>query len=125
MKFLTRDQIIMLHDALINEFGGIHGLRDEGMLDSALNAPFQSYGELELFPSIVDKAARLCYGLIHNHPFLDGNKRIGTMAMLIYLDQNNLTLHCEEDELTQIILHIADGSVDNQQLSIWLLKHLD
>ena len=125
MIILTRDQIIMLHEKLINEYGGIHGLRDEGMLDSALKAPFQYFGDQELFPSIIDKAARLCYGLVHNHPFLDGNKRIGTMAMLIYLDQNNLTLNCEENELTQIILHVADGSVDNQQLAIWLLKHLD
>ena len=79
------------------------------MLDSALNAPFQSYADQELFPSVIDKASRLCYGLIHKHPFLDGNKRIGTMAMLIYLDQNNLSLNCGEDELTQIILHVADG----------------
>ena len=125
MKFLTRDQIISIHEDLINEFGGIHGLRDEGMLDSALSAPFQSFGNQELYPGIVDKAARLCYGLVQNHPFLDGNKRIGTMAMLIYLDQNNLALNCKEDELTQIILLVADGTIDNQQLSLWILQHLD
>jgi len=73
MKFLTRDQILSIHEALIDEFGGIHGLRDEGMPDSALNAPFQSFDNQELYPSVIDKAARLCYGLIHNHPFLDGN----------------------------------------------------
>lgn len=125
MKFLTRDQILSLHEALIDEFGGIHGLRDEGMLDSALNAPFQSFDNQELYPSVIDKAARLCYGLIHNHPFLDGNKRIGTMAMLIYLDQNNLVLKCEENELTEIILRVADGSADNHELVSWLLQHID
>ena len=125
MKFLTRDQIISIHEDLINEFGGIHGLRDEGMLDSALSAPFLSFGNQELYPGIVDKAARLCYELVQNHPFLDGNKRIGTMAMLIYLDQNNLALNCKEDELTKIILLVADGTIDNQQLSLWILQHLD
>ncbi len=125
MKYLTRDQILSIHEALIDEFGGIHGLRDESMLDSALNAPFQSFDNQELYPSVIDKAARLCYGLIHNHPFLDGNKRIGTMAMLIYLDQNNLVLKCEENELTEIILRVADSSADNHELVSWLLQHID
>lgn len=125
MKYLTRDQIIALHEELIDEFGGLHGIRDEGMLDSALNAPFQTYGDEDLFPSIIDKAARLCYGLVRNHPFLDGNKRIGAMAMLVFLDQNDRPLKCGEDELTQIVLHTADGSVDNSQLAMWVLRHLD
>lgn len=125
MKYLTRDQIIAIHEDLINEFGGIHGLRDEGMLDSALQTPFQSFGGQELYPGIIEKAARLCYGLVLNHPFLDGNKRIGTMAMLIFLDQNHLNLNCSEDDLTEIILHLANGSIDNQQLTFWLIQHLD
>ena len=77
MIVLSKEQIIALHDALIAETGGDTGLRDEGLLESTLNAPFQSFGNVEPFPSIQQKAARLGYGLIKNHPFVDGNKRIG------------------------------------------------
>lgn len=74
---LSREQIIMLHTQLINETGGTDGIRDEGLLDSALNAPFQGFGCVDKFPSIQQKAARLGFGLIKNHAFIDSNKRIG------------------------------------------------
>lgn len=80
---LSKEQIILLHKQLIERYGGSHGIRDEGLLDSALNAPFQSFGGMDFFPTIVDKAVRLCAGLVQNHPFYDGNKRIGTMALLL------------------------------------------
>ena len=78
MNVLAKEQILLMHARLIEEFGGSDGIRDEGLLDSALNAPFQSFEGSELYPSIVEKAAHLGYGLIKNHPFIDGNKRIGT-----------------------------------------------
>ena len=81
MKLLSRRQILMLHSMLIAQSGGMDGLRDEGLLDSAVNTPLQAFGGQELYPTILEKAARLGYGLIHNHPFVDGNKRIGTHAM--------------------------------------------
>ena len=75
----------MLHDELCKETGGIQGVRDEGLLQSAISAPFQSYGGTDIFPSLQQKAARLAFGLVKNHPFLDGNKRIGAHAMLVFL----------------------------------------
>ena len=89
---LTKQQILLLHSQLIRQSGGSDGIRDEGMLDSAINQPFQTFDGIELYPSIVDKAIRLEYGLITNHPFIDGNKRIGTHALLVMLDINGLAL---------------------------------
>ena len=77
MKKLTKEQILMIHNELIRETGGSVGLRDEGLLDSALNVPFQGFGDVDNFPSLQQKGARLGYGLICNHAFVDGNKRIG------------------------------------------------
>ena len=82
---LSKPQILLLHGQLIAETGGSSGLRDEGMLDSALNAPFQTFAEEDVYPSLQQKAARLCFGLVKNHPFVDGNKRIGAHVMLVFL----------------------------------------
>lgn len=81
---LTKEQILMLHSELIQATGGRDGVRDIGLLESALENPFQSYGDEELYPSIQAKAARLCYGLVKNHAMLDGNKRIGAMLCLYF-----------------------------------------
>lgn len=75
MKRLSKRQILMLHEQLLSQTGGLPGLRDEGLLESALSAPFQSFGDVDAYPSLPQKAARLCYGLVKNHPFTDGNKR--------------------------------------------------
>lgn len=78
MITLSKEQVLMLHEQLIRATGGSHGLRDEGMLESALLNPFQSFGGMELYPSIQAKAAQLCFGIVKNHPMVDGNKRLGT-----------------------------------------------
>ena len=87
---LSKSQILLIHDQLITETGGSSGLLDEGLLDSALNAPFQTFGEEDVYPSLQQKAARLCFGLVKNHPFVDGNKRIGAHAMLVFLALNGV-----------------------------------
>ena len=92
MKILTKHQIVLLHEQLITETGGSHGLRDEGMLESALSAPLQEFQAFSPYPTIQQKAARLAYGLIMNHPFVDGNKRIGAHAMLTLLLLNGIEL---------------------------------
>lgn len=89
---LTKKQILMLHTQLIESTGGCVGIRDEGLLDSALESPFQSFDGEELFPSIQSKAARLCYGLVKNHAVIDGNKRIGAHTMLVFLAVNGYEL---------------------------------
>lgn len=123
MKRLTIHQVLLLHSELVHETGGEDGLRDEGLLDAALNAPFASFGGIDVYPSIQQKAARLCFGLVNNHAFIDGNKRIGAHVMLMFLALNGVELVYTQEELVQIILNIAAGSTTFDELLIWLLDH--
>lgn len=123
MKRLNKSLILLLHADLVKETGGTLGIRDEGLLESALTAPFQSFGGVEQYPSIQQKAARLGYGLVKNHAFLDGNKRIGTHAMLVFLELNGIPLEYTQEELSGIILEIAAGTKEFDDLLSWVLRH--
>jgi len=125
MKMLSKRQILLLHSMLVAQSGGMDGLRDDGLLDAAINMPLQTFGGQELYPTILEKAARLGYGLIRNHPFLDGNKRIGTHAMLVFLDINNITLSYEDEDLISTILHVAAGAMDCNAFLEWLKAHVE
>lgn len=129
MRFLPNDTAIqitntfLIHDQLITETGGSSGLLDEGLLDSALNAPFQTFGEEDVYPSLQQKAARLCFGLVKNHRFVDGNKRIGAHAMLVFLALNGVELQHSQTELSDVILRLAAGEIEAQELLHWILSH--
>lgn len=120
---LTLTQVIRLHEELIRETGGLSGIRSESMLDSALNSPFQGFSGVDVYPSIQHKAARLGFGLIKNHPFVDGNKRIGAHVMLVFLALNGIELTYEQDELVRIILQVAKGETDTSALLQWIINH--
>ena len=120
---LTKKQILMLHRQLIEETGGKDGIRDENLLESALEAPSQSFGGEELFPGTQAKAARLCYGLVKNHAMVDGNKRIGAHAMLVFLALNGYELAYSQKELSDIILDVASGKTGCEELLDWIIKH--
>lgn len=124
MKILSKRQIIMLHSTLIFEFGGIDGIREEALLESAIYAPFQTFDAQDLYPTILAKAATLCFGLIRNHPFIDGNKRIATHSMLVFLDINKISIAYEEQELIFIILSISSGKLNYVHLLEWLRNHI-
>lgn len=119
---LTKEQILMLHTQLIEATGGYNGIRDEGLLDSALESPFHSFGGEELYPSIHAKAARLCYGLVKNHAMIDGNKRIGAHAMLVFLAVNGYELRYTQKELSDLILDVAAGKKDYGAILQWILE---
>jgi len=123
MIILTKEQILLLHTQLLNETGGSDGILNEGLLDSALKAPFQSFGDTDVFPSIQQKAARLGYGLVKNHAFIDGNKRIGAHAMLVFLALNKIELNYTQEELSDIFLKIAAGEYDFNNLLHWITTH--
>lgn len=120
---LTKKQILAMHHDLIEEFGGIHGIRDHGLLDAAISAPFQSFSGEELFPTIQSKAARLGYGLIENHAMLDGNKRLGAHVMLVFLALNGIELEYSQKELYTVILDVASGQCSFEELMVWILDH--
>lgn len=123
MIVLSKEQILFLHSQLIAETGGLDGIRDEGLLDSALNAPFQSFAGLDAFPSVQQKAARLGYGLVKNHAFIDGNKRIGAHAMLVFLALNRIELDYTQKELSDTILKVAAGEYSFYDLLKWIIEH--
>lgn len=113
----------MLHTALVRETGGTDGIRDEGLLDSALNTPFQSFGDTDAFPSLQQKSACLCYGLISNHAFVDGNKRIGAHVMLVFLMLNGIELEYTQEELSGMILQAASGALRFEDMVTWIIEH--
>lgn len=123
MKRLTKTQILKMHSLLIQETGGSDGIRDEGLLDSALNLPFQGFDGEDIYKTIQTKAARLGFSLINNHSFVDGNKRIGILAMLVFLEINGIEIICTDEELIELGLGVADGSVSYKDLLNWIIDH--
>lgn len=123
MKHLTKEQVLLLHEQLLQVSGGTAGIRDEGLLDSALAAPFQTFGGQSLYPSVSAKAAQLGFGLICNHPFMDGNKRIGTHIMLVFLALNGIRLSYTQQELIDIIFAVAASQASAADFLQWLIQH--
>ncbi len=123
MKRLSVPHIVLMHSALIKETGGMEGIRDGNLLDSAVNAPFQTYDGEYLHKSLEAKAARLGYFLIKNHPFIDGNKRIGMLAMMAFLELNGVGLVCSDQDIVETGLRIATGKMDDKELLEWILRH--
>ena len=123
MIILSKEQILTLHSTLIAETGGSDGIRDENLLESAISAPFQTFDNAEIFPSIQQKAARLGYGLIKNHAIIDGNKRIGTHVMLVFLALNKIELDYTQKELSDTILKVAADEYMFDDLLKWILDH--
>ena len=122
IKF-SKDKVLLLHRLIAEETGGSMGVRDEGLLESALESTFSGFGGQEFYPSKEEKGARLGYALISNHAFVDGNKRIGVYIMLTFLEVNGIRLTCSDEELVQIGLSVADGSMGYEQLLAWVREH--
>ncbi|MFC1239397.1 type II toxin-antitoxin system death-on-curing family toxin [Treponema vincentii] len=123
MIFFEYEQVIKLHSSLIAKTGGIDGIRDEKLLDSALQTPFQTFGGNNLYPDVLDKASQLCYSLIENHPFVDGNKRIGVHLALLFLKLNNIELNYSQQELIDFGLGIDSGKISKHGIKEWLIQH--
>ena len=122
IKF-SKEKILLLHRILAEATGGSIGVRDDALLDSALESAFAGYGDKEFFPSKEEKGARIGYALISNHAFVDGNKRIGIYVMLSFLEMNGIRIRCTDDELVLIGLSVADGSMKYEELLQWVRAH--
>lgn len=123
MILLTVDEIILIHDKLLVATGGTPGLRDRGLLESAvfgLNAGFE---DIEQYPTIEEKAARLAYALVGNHAFVDGNKRVGMLAMLMMLALNEVTMQYTQVELIKLGLDTASGVIKYNEILCWIEQH--
>lgn len=123
MIILSLEQVLLMHKQLIEESGGSDEVRDIGLLKSAINNPFQTFGGVKLYPSIQEKAARLCFGIVKNHALVDGNKRLGTHVMLVFLWLNGYTLEYQDEEMINIILDLASGKITADQLMSWIIDH--
>lgn len=125
MIWVATDDVITIHSRIIQATGGIDGLRDRPGLEAAIAAPLQSFGGEDLFPTDVEKIARLGYGLASNHAFLDGNKRIGAMMVQLLLRWNGYRLCLEQGELANMFIAIADGTKDGGDLLQWIRAHVE
>ena len=119
----SKEKALLLHQLLAEATGGCIGVRDDGLLDSALEQAFSGFGDTEFYPTKEEKGARLGYSLISNHAFVDGNKRIGIYIMLTFLEMNGIRIKCTDDELVNIGLSVADGSMDYNHLLQWIHEH--
>ena len=123
MILLTKDEIIKIHQKLIDRTGGSQGLRDEGLLESAIYSAEMQYEDIEQYPTAEEKAARLCFSLTNNHAFVDGNKRIGVVVMLMTLRLNNISLAYSQSELFRLGLSVAKGESEYESILTWINEH--
>jgi death-on-curing protein len=124
MRYLTLGEVLELYQRIIAQSGGLAGVRDLDALESALTQPRMTFGNRELYPTLVDKAAALGFSLIQNHPFVDGNKRIGHAAMETFLVLNGFEIDASVDEQEQIILQVALGKLKRDDFTAWLRAHI-
>lgn len=124
MRYLSIVEILELHDSIISSSGGARGIRDIGSLESAVNQPRLTFDRIDLYPDVVSKAAAICFSLVMNHPFVDGNKRVGHAAMETFLILNGYEIEAIVDEQEKIILDLAAGKLTRQELTSWLNDHI-
>ena len=124
MIWISVDDVIAIHSRIIEKTGGIDGLRDKAILESAISAPLQSFDGVDLYPGDIEKIARLGFGLAANHAFIDGNKRIGAMMTQLLLLWNGYRLQLKQNELADMFIAVADGSADERSLLEWIQNHL-
>lgn len=122
IKF-SKEKVLLLHKFIAEETGGSIGVRDEALLESALEAAFSGFGDKEFYPTKEEKGARLGYTLISNHAFVDGNKRIGMYVMLTFLEVNGIHMDCTNDDVIHVGLSVADGSMKYDDLLKWVRDH--
>ena len=123
MKTISLEELLVFHRKIIEKTGGSKGIRDLNLIESALNRAFVTFESKDLYKDIIDKIAAITYGLINNHGFVDGNKRIGIAFMLFLLKLNELKIRYSQKELIKLGLGIADGLITEENLRNWIRHH--
>ena len=124
MRYLTLKETLELHRRIIEQTGGSTGIRDIGLLESALAQPRMTFGGEDLYSTLVEKASALCFSVVKNHPFVDGNKRIGHAAMETFLILNGYEINALMPEQEEVILSLAAGELNREAFSGWLRAHV-
>ena len=122
IKF-SKDKVLLLHQLIVQETGGSDGVRDFGLLDSALESAYATFDGIELYPSKEEKGAKIGYSLISNHAFVDGNKRIGMYIMLTFMEVNGIPISATDEEIVEVGLLVADGKMKYEDLLKWINTH--
>jgi len=125
VDYLSIEQILLLHELQIDRFGGSRGLRDRGGLESAAARPAMTFGGEDLYPDIAAKAAALMHSLVMNHPFVDGDKRVGISAAELFLELNDVRLGARDKDLEELTLSVARAELDAESLAIWFRQRLE
>ncbi len=123
MRYLSLKELIELHQRVVEQSGGMEGIRDIGLVESALAQPLMTFGGDDCYPTLAEKAAALCFSLVSNHAFVDGNKRIGHAAMEVFLVLNGFELNAEVDDAESLILRLAAGELGRSDLATWVAQH--
>jgi len=123
MRYLDADEVLLIHERILDKFGGAGGLRNWGLLDSAVNRLRATFDGKDLYPNIFTKAAALGHSLVLNHPFVDGNKRTAWEAMHTFIEENGYSLQAEHDEIIELMLRIEDKSLGVKHIASWLKDH--
>jgi death on curing protein len=124
MRYLSLSEVLEIHRRVMAESGSILGLREIGAFESALAQPRMTFADHDLYPTLIEKASALAFSLIKNHPFLDGNKRVGHAAMETFLFLNGYEIKASVDEQERIILHLTAGELGRDEFSAWLREHV-
>lgn len=124
IRYLTLGEILEIHRRIIMQTGGISEVRNLAGLESALAQPRMTFAGRDLYPSLAAKAAALCFSVVQNHPFIDGNKRCGHAAMETFLVLNGKEIKSSVDEAEQVILQMASGKLSREKLTLWVLEHI-
>ncbi|MEI8132403.1 MAG: type II toxin-antitoxin system death-on-curing family toxin [Leptolinea sp.] len=125
MRYLRLSEILYLHGRIIEKSGGICGIRNLGGLESAIALPKQFFGGTELYPSFIEKAAVFCFSIVANHPFIDGNKRVGHASMETFLILNGTEITASVDEQTKVMLALASGEMSRETFVQWLRNNTE
>jgi len=123
MRYLRAEHVLQMHSFIIDETGGLHGIRDHGRLESAIARPQQNVFGQELHPTVFDKAAAYAHAIIFDHPFVDGNKRTAMTAAFVFLEDNGYVSIAEQGEIQEYALKIVKKKLDIPVIAAWLKKH--
>lgn len=123
MRYLTLLEVLELHRQVMEQSGGALGIREVGLLESAIAQPLMTFGGEELYPSMMEKAVAMGFSIIMNHPFVDGNKRTGHAAMEVFLILNGMEIDASIDEQEEIVLAVASGKIAREAFVEWLQQH--
>ncbi|MFO7748573.1 MAG: type II toxin-antitoxin system death-on-curing family toxin [Desulfobacteraceae bacterium] len=124
MRYLSLKEIFTIHNSIISSSGGASGVRDLASLKASLGQPHQTFDGNDLYPDLISKASILCYSIVMNHPFIDGNKRVGHAVMEVFLMLNGFEIEASVDEQEKVMLRLAEGSVLREEFEVWLRANI-